>query len=96
MEALYTFDPLTTELTNSTWTYGMMVIVIGLLLAFFSQKKVAKSQRLYKQILLMLGFFAFMILLGTTFFTWLDLCKNNNGDYYEGNDRNALWRCKIR
>lgn len=67
---LYLFEPVKTELNSSLLTYAIITVLLALALGFFSKKKVEYEQRNMKQMLLMLVFFGFMIMIGTTFFTW--------------------------
>ena len=67
---LYLFEPVKTELNSSLMAYAIITVLLALTLGYFSKKKVDYEQRNMKQMLLMLVFFGFMIMLGTTFFTW--------------------------
>ncbi len=67
---LYLFEPIKTELNSSLMTYLIVTVLLALALGYFSKKKVAYEQRNMKNMLLMLVFFGFMIMLCTSFFTW--------------------------
>jgi len=74
-EIIATFDPIHTGLSKDLMTFGILTIVMLIILVIGNRVKVGYEQRHYKNILLMLTFFAALICGGATFFTWLTSVK---------------------
>ncbi len=74
-EIIATFDPIQTGLTKDLMTFGILTIVLLCGLVIGNRMKVKYEQRHYKNMLLMLTFFATLICAGATFFTWLTTIK---------------------
>ena len=74
-EIIATFDPIQTGLSKDLMTFGILTIVLLCGLVIGNRMKVKYEQRHYKNMLLMLAFFATLISAGATFFTWLTTIK---------------------
>jgi len=74
-EIVATFDPIQTGLSKDLMTFGILTVVMLIGLVVGNRMKVGYEQRHYKNMLLMLAFFATLICAGATFFTWLTTTK---------------------
>ena len=74
-EIIATFDPIQTGLSKDLLTFGVLTIVLLIILVAGNRIKATYDQRHYKNIILMLTFFAMLICAGATFFTWLTTVK---------------------
>jgi len=74
-EIIATFDPIQVGLSKDILTFGILTIVLFIGLLIGNRMKVGYEQRHYKNMLLMLTFFATLICAGATFFTWLTTIK---------------------
>ena len=74
-EIIATFDPIQVGLSKNILTFGILTIIFLIGLVIGNRMKVGYEQRHYKNMLLMLTFFATLICAGATFFTWLTSVK---------------------
>ena len=74
-DIIATFDPIHVGLSKNILTFGVLTVLLLIGLVIGNRMKVGYEQRHYKNMLLMLAFFAALICGGATFFTWLTSVK---------------------